>query len=221
MRKTGANILLIEDDLFLREGLAELLGSEGYSVEAVGSLEEAKRALYQKSFSLIVLDNLLPDGTGVDFCDFLRAGGNDTPVLFLTACDDELQIVRGLDSGADDYVTKPFRLRELLSRIRALLRRNGREIICGSSVTLDTANMTVLNGGEPVTLTPTEYRILSSLIRNSGAIVTRSALLGSIWDEGGNFIDDNTLSVHMSRLREKIGAGHIVTVRGVGYRWED
>ena len=215
-----AFILIVEDDVFLRDGLVELLTGEGYAVKAAGSLAEARRMM-DAQVQLVVLDNLLPDGTGVEFCAGLRADGITTPVLFLTACDDELQIVRGLDSGADDYVTKPFRLRELLSRIRALLRRSERSAFKSACITLDTGSMTVTQNGEAVTVTPTEFRILSALIRRSGAIVTRQSLLADLWDDAGNFIDDNTLSVHISRLRDKIGASHIVTVRGVGYRWEE
>ena len=158
---------------------------------------------------------------GFDFCTELRANGNTTPVLFLTACDDEIQIVRGLDAGADDYVTKPFKLLELMSRVRALLRRNvTNSIIQSYDLVIDTTNMTVKKNGEIIFVTKTEFQILSTLIRNNGIIVPRNSLLQNIWDDAGDFIDDNTLSVHISRLREKIGAEHIKTIRGVGYRWE-
>ena len=143
-------------------------------------------------------------------------------VLFLTACDEEFQIVRGLDAGADDYVTKPFRLLELLSRIRALLRRKTATTTYQfGDIIVDISNMTVKKDGETLFLTPTEFQILSALIQNNGVIVTRTSLLQRIWDSDGNFIDDNTLSVHISRLRDKIGANHIATIRGTGYRWEE
>ena len=141
-----------------------------------------------------------------------------TPILFLTACDEEYQIVRGLDAGGDDYVTKPFKLLELLSRIRALIRRNAFQNFVSSDLVIDTNNMTVKKNNQNIFVTKTEFQILSMLIRNNGAIVTRSSLLQSIWDDSGNFIDDNTLSVHVSRLREKIGADKIATVRGIVYR---
>ena len=144
-----------------------------------------------------------------------------TPILFLTACDEEYQIVRGLDAGGDDYVTKPFKLLELLSRIRALIRRNASQNFVSSDLVIDTNNMTVKKDNQNIFVTKTEFQILSMLIRNNGAIVTRSSLLQSIWDDSGNYIDDNTLSVHVSRLREKIGADKIATVRGIGYRWEE
>ncbi len=215
-------ILLVEDDLYLREGLQELLTKENYAPVCAKNCTEAKAFFNTDSFDLVILDVMLPDGNGLDLCTHIRNAGSDVPVLFLTACDEEFQIVRGLDAGADDYVTKPFRLLELLSRIRALLRRKTAGTSLQSrEITLDTTNMTVKKDGEVLLLTPTEYQILSVLMHNSGVIVTRSSLLQRIWDSDGNFIDDNTLSVHISRLRDKIGSAHITTVRGTGYRWEE
>lgn len=214
-------ILLVEDDAFLRDGLCEMLEKESYCVTPVSTITDARKEI-AGGFNLIILDVMLPDGNGFDFCAEVRANGNAIPILFLTACDDEIQIVRGLDAGADDYVTKPFKLLELMSRVRALLRRNApSSIIQSSDISIDTSNMTVKKNGEIIFVTKTEFQILSTLIRNNGIIVTRSILLQNIWDDAGDFIDDNTLSVHISRLREKIGAEHIKTVRGVGYRWED
>lgn len=214
-------IFLLEDDIFLRDGLCELLENAEYAVVSAGTIKEAEEAVKSSAFSLLILDVMLPDGSGFDFCQRLRAMGVSTPILFLTACDDEIQIVRGLDSGADDYVTKPFKLLELLSRVRALIRRNTVSTFTSREIMVDTNNMTVKKNGEVIFVTKTEFQILSCLIRNSGVIITRAILLQNIWDDNGNFIDDNTLSVHMSRLREKIGAEHITTVRGVGYRWEE
>jgi DNA-binding response OmpR family regulator len=165
---------------------------------------------------------MLPDGNGVELCNFIRSTDTETPILFLTACDEEFQIVRGLDAGADDYVTKPFRLFELLSRIRALLRRKPATTTYNiGDISVDLSNMTVKKSNETLFLTPTEFDILRTLMQNNSAIVTRASLLEKIWDCDGNFIDDNTLSVHVSRLRDKIGAEHIVTARGIGYKWED
>ncbi len=217
----SAKILLVEDDAFLRDGLCEMLSKEGYGVTVVSTILDA-RSKITDGFNLVILDVMLPDGNGFDFCTEIRESGNNIPILFLTACDDEIQIVRGLDAGADDYVTKPFKLLELMSRVRALLRRNvTNNIIQSSDIAVDTRNMTVKKNGEIIFVTKTEFQILSTLIRNNGIIVTRAVLLRSIWDDNGDFIDDNTLSVHISRLREKIGAEHIKTIRGVGYRWED
>ncbi len=214
-------IFLLEDDIFLRDGLCELLENAEYAVVSAGTIKDATEAVKSSAFSLLILDVMLPDGSGFDFCQRLRAMGVSTPILFLTACDDEIQIVRGLDSGADDYVTKPFKLLELLSRVRALIRRNTVSTFTSREIMVDTNNMTVKKNDEVIFVTKTEFQILSCLIRNSGVIITRATLLQNIWDDNGNFIDDNTLSVHMSRLREKIGAEHITTVRGVGYRWEE
>ncbi len=213
-------ILLVEDDLFLRDGLCEVLEKEGYCVTSAESFRQAKTLLNTDEFNLIILDVMLPDGNGFDLCVEIRKAGADSPILFLTSCDDEIQIVRGLDAGADDYVTKPFKLRELLSRIRALLRRGTKGVYKSGDLFIDSERMSVKKNGESVFITPTEFQILSMLIKNNGAITTRTALLQNIWDDNNNFIDDNTLSVHISRLREKIGAEHIKTVRGVGYRWE-
>lgn len=214
-------ILLVEDDAFLCDGLFEMLEKESYCVTPVSTIIDARKEI-AGGFNLVILDVMLPDGNGFDFCAEVRAGGNNIPILFLTACDDEIQIVRGLDAGADDYVTKPFKLLELMSRVRALLRRNApSSVIQSSDISIDTGNMTVKKNGEIIFVTKTEFQILSTLIRNNGIIVTRSILLQNIWDDAGDFIDDNTLSVHVSRLREKIGAEHIKTIRGVGYRWED
>lgn len=216
-----SKILLVEDDSFLRDGLCEMLGKEGYTVVSVSTVADACRSL-DDSINLIILDVMLPDGNGFDFCESVREKGWGVPILFLTACDDEIQIVRGLDAGGDDYVTKPFKLLELMSRVRALLRRNmASSVVKSSDLVIDMGNMTVRKNDEIIFVTKTEFQILSMLIRNNGIIVTRGVLLKSIWDDNGDFIDDNTLSVHISRLREKIGAAHIKTIRGVGYRWED
>lgn len=218
----SAKILLCEDDEFLRSGLVEMLEKEDHEVCAAGSCDAARERFLNNGLDLIILDVMLPDGNGFDLCREIRTAGISAPVLFLTACDDEIQIVRGLDSGADDYVTKPFRLLELLSRVRALLRRSSKvSLPVYGAITLNEDNMTVLKDGEKIYLTPTEYHILCILLRNRGIIVTRDLLLQGIWDCEGAYVDDNTLSVHISRLRDKIGDGFIKTVRGVGYRWED
>ena len=213
-------IFLLEDDFFLRDGLSELLTREQYAVTAAKTCAEARAFLEKTSFDLLILDVMLPDGSGIEICTEQRNMGNPVPILFLTACDEEYQIVRGLDAGGDDYVTKPFRMLELLSRVRALLRRRPSTVLRGG-LTVDHNTLTVTKDGDTIGLTPTEHQILRILMENAGAVVTRSALLEGIWDCDGSFIDDNTLSVHMSRLREKIGGQHIATVRGTGYRWED
>ena len=213
-------VLLLEDDLFLRDGITTLLTREGFSVTAAETVRHAETYLSLGAFALAICDVLLPDGSGLELCRGLREKGVTMPVLCLTACDEEADIVAGLDAGADDYVTKPFRTRELLARVRALLRRREQHTVQDGDLFVDFDAMLVRRGGKTVYVTPTEFQILRCLAQNSGVIVTRETLLRRIWDDGGNFIDDNTLSVHVSRLREKIGHAHIQTVRGVGYRWE-
>lgn len=214
-------ILLVEDDTALRAALNELLLREGYEVAQADSIFEAKQLL-EDDVHLILLDVSLPDGDGVDLCKQWRREGVITPILFLTAKDEEYDVVRGLDAGGNDYVTKPFRIQELLSRIRVLLRgqQTPDAIKTRSGICLDTGKMQASKSEIPLNLTLTEYKILQCLISHSG-IVTRSHLLDALWDMDAKFVDDNTLSVHVSRLREKIGGERIKTVRGVGYQWVD
>lgn len=212
-------ILLVEDDLYLSQGLTELLQKSGYVPCQAQSLSQARLARSSRSFDLLILDVTLPDGDGISFCRELRASGCATPILFLTARDEEFDIVTGLDAGGNDYVTKPFRVQELLSRIRVLLRKDTGSVARGGLL-IDKQRMQVSRDGEILPLTLTEYRILLCLTGQRG-VATRDILLGALWDSDGKFVDDNTLSVHISRLREKIGGQHIQTVRGVGYQWVD
>ena len=213
-------ILLVEDDTALRGALEELLCREGYDVIKSSNVSSARSAM-NSEVDLIMLDVGLPDGDGVSLCRQWRDEGVQTPILFLTAKDEELDVVRGLDAGGNDYVTKPFRMQELLSRIRALLRRIQKETtVSRSGITLDKAKLQASRYGEVLLLTVTEYKILAKLI-SERSIITRAALLDALWDVDSRFVDDNTLSVHVSRLREKVGSSHIKTIRGVGYQWVD
>ena len=213
-------ILLVEDDTALRGALEELLAREGYEVIKASNVRTAQDAM-SSDIDLAMLDVGLPDGDGVSLCRQWRSEGVETPILFLTAKDEELDVVRGLDAGGNDYVTKPFRMQELLSRIRALLRRSQKETtINRSGITLDIAKLQASKDGEVLLLTVTEYKILAKLI-SERSIITRAALLDALWDVDSRFVDDNTLSVHISRLREKVGSNHIKTIRGVGYQWVD
>ena len=215
-----ATILLVEDDAVLREGLTELFERDGYEVITAGSLREARERLTEK-VQAVVMDVGLPDGDGVSLCREWRAAGENRPVLFLTAKGEEFDVVRGLDSGGNDYVTKPFRMQELLSRVRVLLRNTqAARPVSRGGFTVDRERMQVLKDGGALPLTLTEYKILTMLM-DRPSVVPRDRLLEVLWDEGGKFIDDNTLSVHMSRLREKVGAERIRTIRGVGYQWSD
>ena len=214
-------ILLVEDDAVLRDGLTELFAREGYQVITAGSLREAREKL-NADVQAVVMDVGLPDGDGVSLCREWRESGETRPVLFLTARGEEFDVVRGLDSGGNDYVTKPFRMQELLSRVRVLMRsaQPAKPAVSRGGFIVDRERMQVLKDGETLPLTLTEYKILTMLMDHPN-VVPRDRLLEVLWDDGGKFIDDNTLSVHMSRLREKTGAEHIRTIRGVGYQWSD
>ncbi len=213
-------LLLIEDDPVLRSGLAELFTREGYRVIEAGSVREA-RAKLDSAVQGIVMDVGLPDGDGVALCREWRAIGERRPILFLTAKDEEMDVVRALDSGGNDYVTKPFRMQELLSRVRVLMRSSQpQKAAARDGFSVDETRMQIIKDGEALPLTLTEYKILAMLLESRG-VVPRDRLLSVLWDDGGKYIDDNTLSVHMSRLREKVGGTRIRTVRGVGYQWSD
>lgn len=223
-------ILLLEDDAALIDGLEYALRKEGYEVENARRVSEATELL-KGSYDLLLFDVDLPDGTGFEVCESLRKSGSLVPVIFLTAADDEMSIVRGLECGGDDYVTKPFRLSELCARIRALLRRTGFEkkggaLLTSGDISIDLERSLAMQGGMALTLTGAEYRLLCLLIRNAGIIVTRNRILEELWDSGGNFVDDNTVSVYVRRLREKIEKDpskpeRLMTVRGFGYRWNE
>ncbi len=217
------HILLTEDDASIVLGLRYSLEQEGFTVTACGTAAEALSALRRESFDLLLLDLTLPDGSGYDVCrEAKRAGG--PPVIFLTACDDEISVVMCLDMGADDYITKPFRVRELVSRIRSVLRRSGgasKTIWESGKIKVNTAQAKVYKSGEEVALTSMEYRLLLTLINEEGRVISRSRLLDSIWDVAGDFVNDNTLTVYIKRLREKLEDTPqelIRTVRGIGYQ---
>ncbi len=223
-------ILLLEDDKDLIDGLTYSLGREGYFVDVAQTVKTAYACLETREYSLLLLDVTLPDGNGVDVCRFVRDKGSQTPIIFLTAMDDEVNVIRGLDSGADDYITKPFKLGELCSRIRAQLRRSGgNDMSAANRFISGPLSIDLLGGGaflnsRPLNLTGGEYRLLCLLVRNAGQTVLRNRILDELWDGNGNFVDDNTLSVYIRRLREKIeedpsNPKYLLTVRGFGYRW--
>lgn len=228
-----SKILLLEDDISLVDGLKYSLKKNGFETEIVRTVSEALNSIGNiGKYDLLILDVTLPDGTGFDVCEAVRRQGQQVPIIFLTASDEEVNIIRGLDSGGDDYITKPFRLGELCSRIRALLRRAGVSnannttvIECGD-ITIDLLGSRALLNGKNLELTSAEYRLLCLLVRNVNRIVTREIILSELWDEAGNFVDNNTLSVYVRRLREKVEADpshprHLITVRGFGYQWKE
>ena len=215
------NILLIEDDAMIASGLVYALEQEGYAVTHKKSVCEARSAIIDVRYDLAILDMQLPDGTGFDVRELLR--GSDTAVIFLTVVDDEGNIVRAFEDGADDYITKPFRLRELLVRVKRTLNAHSGDArsytITLGGVTIDTAAGKAYIGETLIDLTALEYRLLLTFAQNKGQMLTRTQILENIWDSAGNFVEDNTLTVYIKRLREKLGdAANIETVRGLGYR---
>lgn len=221
-------ILLVEDDANLAFGMEYTLSSEGYAVKVAGTLEAARREIEAGAVDLVLLDIHLPDGSGYTLCKEIRAS-SQIPVIFLTALDEEANVVAGLDLGADDYMTKPIRTKELASRIKAVLRRNvkpAQEVNVWQSqdIELRVLEGAVYKNRQELMLTGLEYKLLLMLMTHPKQICSRSAILHHLWDMSGEFIDDNTLSVHIRRLREKVedvpaAPQYIVTIRGVGYKW--
>ncbi len=221
-------ILLVEDDSSLIDGLEYSLKKNDFLVTTARTTAEALAQLtFPISFDLLILDVTLPDGTGFSICEKVRAKDSQIPILFLTASDEEVNVIRGLDCGGDDYVTKPFKIGELCSRIHALLRRSKpASSLTFGSLSIDTAANRVSVEGRSIDLTKAEYRLLCLLVQNTGIVVTRERILDELWDHTGNFVDDNTLSVYIRRLREKLEPDpahprYLITVRGFGYKWND
>lgn len=220
-------ILLVEDDSQIAAYLGELLRAEGFDTQIAGSKKEAGECLLAQDFDLVLLDVSLPDGNGFSICTEVKRE-YEIPVVFLTASGDEYSVVAGLDMGADDYIAKPFRPRELISRIRSVLRRCKKEqriLSCGD-LRVNVSSATVTKGEKELFLSALEYRLLLLLLQNKGQILTRNQLLEEIWDASGEYVNDNTLSVYMKRLREKIEENPqsprlLHTIRGIGYRMED
>lgn len=225
-----ARLLLLEDDQSLIDGLVYALTKEGFALDVAMTVREARAQLAAQAYDLLLLDQTLPDGSGLALCEEVRAGGNAVPIIFLTAMDEEIQVIRALDAGGDDYITKPFKLGELCSRIRAQLRRSGmlrqQEQEPGAERTVRIEGGRAYREEEPLELTATELRLLACFLRNRGQVLTREQLLAALWDEDANFVDDNTLSVYIRRLREKVerdpsAPQHLRTVRGLGYEWRE
>lgn len=222
------NIFLLEDDEAIGIGLVYSLQNEGYTVTHAKTVKEATKIIAENTFSLYLLDLTLPDGSGYDVCKQIKEMG-DLPVIFLTAYDDEVNVVMGFDLGADDYISKPFRLKELTARIKSVLRRYNKETADGiikiKDITINTTSAKVSKAGEEIVLTAMEYRLLLILLNNRGRILSRTQLLENIWDIDGDFVEDNTLTVYIKRLRDKIEDEPnkpeiIKTVRGLGYAIE-
>ncbi len=222
------NLLLVEDDLSLIDGLEYSLRKNGFSTDIARTVQEAMVELNQQNYDLLILDLGLPDGSGFEICRKVRQT-SEVPIIFLTASEEEVNIVMGLDMGGDDYIVKPFKLNELISRINALLRRS--KLSAGKPVELMSNNITVklmegrvLKGDTEIELTAAEYRLLCLLMQNPNIVLTREGILDRLWDNNGSFIDDNTLSVYVKRLRNKIedtpgNPCYLLTVRRMGYKW--
>lgn len=222
-------IFLLEDDSAIGAGLSYSLHNEGYDVTLAKTVSQAREIINREPFSLYILDLTLPDGSGYDVCREIKAIG-DYPVIFLTAFDDEVNVIMGLELGADDYISKPFRVKELMARIKTVLRRYSKEvsdgIICLKNLKINTNEAKVYKNEKEIILTATEYKLLLNFVNNRGVILTRTKLLETLWDVEGDFINDNTLTVYIKRLRDKIEDNPskpalIKTIRGLGYITED
>ncbi|BAN77829.1 response regulator transcription factor [Adlercreutzia equolifaciens] len=218
-------ILLVEDDHAIVRALTDLLEGEGFVVRSCATQDGACAALAADDFDIALLDVTLAQGNGFAVCAAAREAAPDMPVIFLTASDDEYSTVAGLDMGAVDYIAKPFRARELISRIRGALRRTAptSNVLTAGDVRLDVASATVTKGGREVFLSALEYRLLLYFLQRKGKLVTRENLRDAIWDSAGEYVSDNALNVYVKRLREKVETDPaepelIVTVRGLGYK---
>lgn len=217
-------ILIVEDDREIIDNLLYLLRKEGFRAEAVTTREEALDAVRGQDFDLVLLDLTLPDGSGYSVCTAVKRAG-DMPVIFLTAMGDEESVVTGFELGADDYITKPFRPLELISRVKNVLRRRGRSqsVFRLGDLSVDTVKGVVSRDGREIMLSALEYRLLLVFLNRRGEVLSRNRLLEEIWDIAGDYVNDNTLTVYIKRLREKIENNPaepemIVTVRGRGYK---
>lgn len=222
-----SRILIIEDDKDIVKNLSLLLKEEGFLVEVKESRKAAMKALEEGSFDLILLDVTLPDGNGYSICTSVKRD-YDIPIIFLTAMGDESSIVTGFDLGADDYIAKPFKPLELVSRIKNVLRRSGKtqSIFQIGNIKIDTIRAVITKSNQEINLSALEYRLLLVFLNNKGAVLSRSRLLEEIWDIAGDFVNDNTLTVYIKRLREKIeddpqNPTIIKTIRGLGYKVGD
>lgn len=223
-----SKILLVEDDKQLAIGVEYALKSDGFEVVKSETVEESKEKFSkEKDIDLILLDLTLPDGSGYDFCKYVREKSR-VPIIFLTAMDEEVNVVLAFDLGADDYISKPIRIRELTSRIKAVLRRSGQmynesKLVSGEFI-LDKDKAKLYKNGEEIFLTSVEYKLMLIFMSNDQKVVSRDKLINNLWDIDGDFVDDNTLSVYIRRVREKIEDNpkepkYITTLRGMGYRW--
>lgn len=223
-----SKILLLEDDLSLIDGLSYSLEKQGFEIDIARTVNEASNLWSDEKYDLLILDVSLPDGSGFDVCKKVRQVSK-VPIIFLTASDEEVSMIMGLDIGGDDYITKPFKLGVLVSRINALLRRTRDFSAPDTEITSNGIKVFLLQGqvhkeNTTLDLTAAEYKLLCLFMQNPGIILTKEKILDKLWDNNGNYVDDNTLAVYIRRLRTKIEADPgnpqmLVTVRGMGYKW--
>lgn len=221
-------ILLLEDDLSLISGLSFALKRQGYDLDIARTIKEAQAYWQTEKYNLLVLDVSLPDGSGFDFCKEIRKTSK-VPIIFLTALDDEMNTIMGLDIGGDDYIAKPFKLGVFVSRINALLRRTkdfneDDTVLCSNGIQVNLLQGQVFKGSELLELTAGEYKLLCFFMQNPNVVLTKEQILDKLWDCEGNFIDNSTLTVYIRRLRIKIENNPsepqmLATVRGMGYKW--
>lgn len=225
---TMNSILLVEDDLSLIDGLEFSLRKNGFDIDIARTVNEAFSIVQNKNHDLLILDLTLPDGRGFEICKKVRQSST-VPIIFLTASDEEVNVVMGLDIGGDDYITKPFKLNELISRINALLRRAKisdpeQTELKSNNITVKLPESRVMKDNHEIELTTAEYRLLCMFMQNPNSVLTREVILNKLWDGRGSFIDDNTLSVYVRRLRSKIeddpeNPTFLLTIRRLGYKW--
>ncbi|MEE0247853.1 response regulator transcription factor [Peptacetobacter hiranonis] len=223
-----SKIFFVEDDLSLISGLSFALKKQGYEVDNARTIDEAAKLWQNNKYDLAILDISLPDGSGYQLCEKIRLNSK-IPIIFLTAADEETDIIMGLDMGADDYITKPFKLAVFLSKVNAILRRSNdfnqkNTVLNSNGISVNLLNGDVTKNGETLNLTSGEYKLLCLFMENPNIILSQEQILGKLWDSNNNFIDNSTLTVYIRRLRKKIeddpsNPTNIVTVRRMGYKW--
>lgn len=223
-----SKIFFVEDDLSLISGLSFALKKQGYEVDNARTIDEAEKLWQNNKYDLAILDVSLPDGSGYQLCEKIRLNSK-IPIIFLTAADEETDIIMGLDMGADDYITKPFKLAVFLSKVNAILRRSNdfnqkNTVLNSNGISVNLLNGDVTKNGEPLNLTSGEYKLLCLFMENPNIILSQEQILGKLWDSNNDFIDNSTLTVYIRRLRKKVeddpsNPTNIVTVRRMGYKW--
>lgn len=216
-------VLLLEDDENLNRGICLKLEKEGYRVLSASKISQAKKVFETEQVDLVICDITLPDGSGLDFGKMVRQN-SEAILIFLTAMDQEIDIVNGYDTGADDYITKPFSVNILTSKVNAFMRRvqtQSQGILTSGDVEVSTTDWWVKKSGEQISLSKTELQLLTYLMENAGRVLSKDKILDQVWGLDGQFVDDNTVTVNISRLKNKLGTDYVANVRGLGYLWTE